>query len=121
MAVLLENDIFTFWSWILVIGRYAIMFRFGTRLLVLTVVPSSCTHHTYLYVLHVTAAVHRPRHRAITYTVSILRVYFTEVEMAVWLCSSSLGRRLKFLCSVPHLQKTGKFLGVGVVLPGAQK
>ena len=33
MAVLLENDMFTFWFWILVIGRYAIMFRFGTRLI----------------------------------------------------------------------------------------
>ena len=30
VAVLLENDIFTFWGWILVIGRSAIMFRFGT-------------------------------------------------------------------------------------------
>ena len=37
MAVLLENYIFTFWCWILVIGRYAIMFRFGTRFLALTV------------------------------------------------------------------------------------
>ena len=37
MAVLLENDIFIFWCWILVIGRYAIMFRFGTRFLLLTV------------------------------------------------------------------------------------
>ena len=36
MAVLLENDMFTFWFWILVIGRYAIMFRFGTRFLALT-------------------------------------------------------------------------------------
>ena len=37
MAVLLENDMFTFWFWILVIGRYAIMFRFVTRFLALTV------------------------------------------------------------------------------------
>ena len=37
MAVLLEDDIFTFWCWILVIGRYAIMYRFGTRFLALTV------------------------------------------------------------------------------------
>ena len=39
MAVLLENDtgIFTFLCWILVIGRYAIMFRFGTIFLALTV------------------------------------------------------------------------------------
>ena len=37
MAVLLENDMFTFWFWILVIGRYAIMFSFGTRFLALTV------------------------------------------------------------------------------------
>ena len=37
MAVLLEKCIFTFWCWILVIGRYAIMFRFGTRFLALTV------------------------------------------------------------------------------------
>ena len=37
MAVLLENDMFTFWFWILVIGRYAIMFRFGTRFLALRV------------------------------------------------------------------------------------
>ena len=37
MAVLLENDMFTFWFLILVIGRYAIMFRFGTRFLALTV------------------------------------------------------------------------------------
>ena len=38
MAVLLENGVFTFWYWILVIGRYAIMFRFGTRFLALTVI-----------------------------------------------------------------------------------
>ena len=35
MAVLLENDIFRFWCWILVIDRYAITFRFGTRFLAL--------------------------------------------------------------------------------------
>ena len=37
MAVPQENGMFTFWWWILVIGRYAIMFRFGTRFLALTV------------------------------------------------------------------------------------
>ena len=32
MAVLLGKSIFTFWCWILVISRYAIMFRFGPKL-----------------------------------------------------------------------------------------
>ena len=41
MAVLLKNDMFTFWFWILVIGRYAIMFRFDTRFLALTVFPDT--------------------------------------------------------------------------------
>ena len=45
MAVLLENDMFTFWFWILVIGRYAIMFRFGTRFLALTVAVGTKTLH----------------------------------------------------------------------------
>ena len=39
MAVLLEDDIFTFWFWILAIGRYADMFRLGTIFLPLTVYP----------------------------------------------------------------------------------
>ena len=41
MAVPQENGMFTFWCWILVIGRYAIMFRFGTRFLALTVYKKS--------------------------------------------------------------------------------
>ena len=53
MAVLLENDIFTFWCWILVIGRYAIMFRFGTRFLALTVyyyyVPGTMLYFVFVF------------------------------------------------------------------------
>ena len=47
MAVLLEIDMFTFWFWILVIGRYAIMFRFGTRFLALTVCVCVFSSHSF--------------------------------------------------------------------------